>query len=264
LAAILSASGENDPLTTWDINMKSLLVILESARHLTGCKIFWPSSIAVFGNNSPKSFCSQHVPQQPTTVYGISKAAGELWCQYYFERYGLDVRSIRYPGLISYSAKPGGGTTDYAVAIFHKAIQNRHYECFLGPQTLLPMLYMPDAIRATLELMAAPAASLSVRTSYNLWGITFHPAELAAQIRRYLPAFTISYQPDQRQAIADNWPTSINGHQSAVDWNWKPQYNLQAIVADMLWHLGDATIKARVDQLRPTEEQLAVQEAQIL
>ena len=252
LAAILSASGENNPLGTWDINMKSLLTILEAARHIPGCKVFWPSSIAVFGNNCPKSFCSQHVPQQPTTVYGISKAAGELWCQYYFERYGLDVRSIRYPGLIGHSAQPGGGTTDYAVAIFHDALKNNRYTCYLKENTLLPMLYMPDAIRATLELMDAPAEQLTVRTSYNLWGITFSPGEIANEIRRYLPDFGMTYVPDFRQKIADSWPSSINGHQSAVDSGWKNKYYLRDMVADMLWNLGNDAVKSHVDHLRPS------------
>lgn len=249
LAAVLSASGEKEPLKSWDLNMQSLLHVLEAARKRRNCRVFWPSSIAVFGNNCPKSFCSQHVPNQPTTVYGISKAAGELWCQYYFDKYGLDVRSLRYPGLISHSAKPGGGTTDYAVDIFHQAIETGSYQCYLSENTLLPMLYMPDAIRATLELMDAPAEDLTVRTSYNLWGITFNPREIAGHIRHYLPEFKITYAPDFRQAIADSWPTSINGNQSARDWRWKHEYDLPDMVADMLRKLGGEALKQRVDSL---------------
>ncbi|MEO3402817.1 NAD-dependent epimerase/dehydratase family protein [Mucilaginibacter sp. CAU 1740] len=251
LAAVLSARGENDPLGTWDINMQSLLVILETARHLKNCRLFWPSSIAVFGNNAPKAFCSQHVPHQPTTVYGISKAAGELWCQYYFERYGIDVRSIRYPGLISHTGLPGGGTTDYAVAIFHEAVKFGKYTCYLEANTLLPMLYMPDAIRATLELMDAACDKLNVRTSYNIWGLTFHPAELVQQIRHYLPEFKVNYAPDFRQTIANNWPSNINGHQSSTDWHWKLGFQLPDMVAEMLWHLGDDQIKRIVEEKRP-------------
>lgn len=173
-----------------------------------------------------------------------------MWCQYYFERYGLDVRSIRYPGLISHTGLPGGGTTDYAVAIFHEALASGQYTSFLSANTLLPMLYMPDAVRATLELMEAPADQLTVRTSYNLWGLTFHPAELARHIRHYLPDFQIHYEPDFRQAIAANWPSSINGHQSATDWNWKLKYPLKDVVAEMLWHIGDDRIKSLVEQRR--------------
>lgn len=258
LAAVLSAKGERDPRSSWDLNMQSLLNVLEAARKRKNCRVFWPSSIAVFGNNCPKAFCSQHVPNQPETVYGISKAAGELWCQYYFEKYGLDVRSVRYPGLISHAAKPGGGTTDYAVDIFHQAIEIGHYQCYLSENTLLPMMYMPDAIRATLELMDAPAEKLTVRTSYNLWGITFNPRELTDHIRHYLPDFSIKYSPDFRQRIADSWPTSINGHQSAKDWNWKHQYDLQDMVAEMLWHLGDNEMKQRVECLKVQLKNLPV------
>lgn len=251
LAAILSANGEANPLQTWELNMQSLLNVLEAARKYQ-LRVFWPSSIAVFGRNSDKAFCCQHQPQQPTTVYGISKAAGELWCQYYFERYGVDVRSLRYPGLVSHSAAPGGGTTDYAVAIFQGAVQDKAYQCFLKANTLLPMLYMADAVRATLELMDAPAETLTVRTAYNLWGLTFSPKELADQIRVYLPDFELTCVPDARQAIADAWPDSINGHQSHRDWGWKHQWYLPDIVADMLWHTGDAALKQQIEQLRET------------
>jgi nucleoside-diphosphate-sugar epimerase len=250
LAAVLSANGEQNPRQSWDLNMQSLLNVLEAARKRKNCRVFWPSSIAVFGRHCPPDFCAQHAPNQPATVYGISKAAGELWCQYYYDQYGLDVRSIRYPGLVSHSAKAGGGTTDYAVDIFHQAIASGHYQCFLAENTLLPMLYMPDAIRAALELMAAPGADLSVRTSYNLWGITFSPKELAAQIRQYLPGFNISYAPDFRQRIADSWPASMNGHQGSKDWNWKYEFGLPDMTADMLWHLGDDQLKQRITETR--------------
>ncbi len=261
LAAVLSANGEKEPRKSWDLNMQSLLNILEAARKRKNCRVFWPSSIAVFGNNCPKSFCSQHVANQPATVYGISKAAGELWCQYYFDKYGLDVRSIRYPGLISHSAKPGGGTTDYAVDIFHQAIETGAYQCYLSEHTLLPMLYMPDAIRATLELMDAPADDLSVLTSYNIWGITFNPKELASHIRNYLPDFRMTCSPDFRQAIAESWPASINGNQSARDWDWKHAYDLSEMVADMLWHLGGDELKRRVGLLKTTLKDKPVNKA---
>jgi nucleoside-diphosphate-sugar epimerase len=256
LAAVLSASGEQNPRQSWDLNMQSLLNVLEAARKRKHCQVFWPSSIAVFGKNCPQAFCQQHVANQPSTVYGISKAAGELWCQYYFDQYGLDVRSIRYPGLISHTARPGGGTTDYAVDIFHQAIQEGYYQCYLSENTLLPMLYMPDAIRATLELMDAPAENLSVRTSYNIWSLSFNPQELARQIRLYLPDFKTSYLPDFRQQIADSWPTSINGHQSSRDWGWKYQYHVEDMAADMLWHLGDKELKEKVTALRTGATQL--------
>ncbi|EHQ25156.1 NAD-dependent epimerase/dehydratase family protein [Mucilaginibacter paludis] len=241
LAAVLSASGENNPLATWNLNMESLLNVLEIARQEKLDKVFWPSSIAVFGPSSPRINCPQHTVTEPTTVYGISKNAGEHWCMYYFEKFGLDVRSLRYPGLISYSAKAGGGTTDYAVDIFHQAVAQGEYVCFLREDTLLPMLYMPDAIRATLELMDAPAEQITVRTSYNLAGLSFTPAELAKAIQTELPGFKISYQPDFRQTIADSWPGSINDSEARNHWNWEPAYNLNAMTADMLKHIGPNT-----------------------
>lgn len=238
LAAVLSASGEKNPLNAWDLNMQSLLNVLEVAKAEKLKQVFWPSSIAVFGPESPKEFCGQYALTQPSTVYGISKIAGEHWCRYYHEQYGLDVRSLRYPGLISYSAQAGGGTTDYAVDIFHEAITNGSYQCFLEEDTRLPMLYMEDAVRATLELMDAPSVNLTVRNSYNLAGLSFTPAELAACIQNHLPDFKISYQPDGRQQIANSWPGSIDDTQAQTDWNWKPAYDLEAMTADMLHHLA--------------------------
>ena len=238
LAAILSATGEKNPSLAWNLNMGSLLNVLEIAREEKLHKIFWPSSIAVFGPTSPKQNCPQHTVIEPTTVYGISKFAGEFWCNYYFHRYGVDVRSLRYPGLISYKSDPGGGTTDYAVEIFHDAKENKKYESFLKEDTYLPMMYMPDAIRATIELMEAPADKLSVRTSYNLSGMSFSPKELAAEIKKHIPEFSISYKPDYRQAIADSWPQSIDDAVARKDWKWKEEYDLSAMTRDMLENLG--------------------------
>ena len=237
LAAVLSANGENNPRAAWDLNMQSLLNVLEAARKRKNCRVFWPSSIAVFGPGSLPAACTQHSQLDPTTVYGISKQAGEYWCRYYFENYGLDVRSIRYPGLISYTAPPGGGTTDYAVDIFHQALEDGHYTCFLNENTGLPMLYMPDAIRATLELMAAQREELTVRTAYNLGGMSFNPRELAGEIRKHIPGFTMNYMPDHRQKIADSWPSSILDLEARKDWGWSPQYNIATMVEDMLAHL---------------------------
>lgn len=237
LAAILSATGEKNPSLAWNLNMGSLLNVLEIAREEKLKKVFWPSSIAVFGPTSPKQNCPQHTVIEPTTVYGISKFAGEFWCNYYFHRYGVDVRSLRYPGLISYKSAPGGGTTDYAVEIFHEAIEHKNYECFLEEDTYLPMMYMPDAIRATVELMEAPADKLSVRTSYNLSAISFSPKEIAASIKSHIPGFRISYKPDYRQAIADSWPQSIDDSVARRDWGWREEYDLPAMTKDMLENL---------------------------
>lgn len=234
LAAVLSAKGEQNPVQAWDINMQGLLNVLEVAREQHVRQVFWPSSIAVFGNNCPRDFVPQHAPLQPATVYGISKAAGEAWCQYYFDKYGVDVRSIRYPGLISYQAKPGGGTTDYAVDIFHQALANGVYDCFLKPDTTLPMMYMADALRATLELMAAPADKIRIRTSYNLAALSFSPNEMAAEIQKTYPGFRMEYTPDFRQQIADSWPASIDDRQAREDWGWKPGYDLGAMTGEML------------------------------
>jgi nucleoside-diphosphate-sugar epimerase len=238
LAAILSATGEKNPSLAWNLNMGSLINVLEIAREEHLSKIYWPSSIAVFGPTSPKKNCPQQTVIEPTTVYGISKYAGEFWCNYYNHRYGVDVRSLRYPGLISYKSPPGGGTTDYAVEIFYEALENKKYECFLKENTYLPMMYMPDAIRATIELMEAPGSSLSVRTSYNLSAMSFSPKEIAAEIKKHIPDFSIIYKPDYRQPIADSWPQSIDDSIARKDWKWKEEFDLSEMVRDMLENLG--------------------------
>lgn len=237
LAALLSATAEKDPAFAWKLNMESLLIILELAREGRLKKVYWPSSIAAFGPTTPKDGTPQHTVTEPSTVYGISKLAGEGWCSYYHQRYGVDVRSIRYPGLIGWKSAPGGGTTDYAVHIFHEAIKHGRYTSFLGPESTLPMMYMPDAIRATIELMEAPTERIKVRTSYNLGGISFNPQEIAAEVAKHVPGFTISYAPDERQAYADSWPRSIDDTEARNDWGWKPAYDLAAMVADMFAHL---------------------------
>ncbi len=237
LAAILSASGESRPLWAWDINMRSLFNVLEVARKKQLHKVYYPSSIAVFGKEADRSDTPQYEVLIPETVYGISKAVGENWANYYFKRYGLDVRSLRYPGIIGYQSLPGGGTTDYAVDIYHYAVKGQPFSCFLKENTPLPMLYMADAIRATLELMEAPAEKIQVRTSYNLAGMTFTPGEIAASIKKQVPGFEISYAPDFRQAIADSWPGSIDDSAARRDWGWKPEYDLDAMTKDMLLHL---------------------------
>ncbi len=234
LAAVLSGNAERLPLQAWDINMRSLLNILDLAREVGVKKIFWPSSIAVFGKTTPKENTPQLTIMEPNTVYGISKLAGERWCEYYVNRYGLDIRSIRYPGLISYKTEAGGGTTDYAVEIFYDAIESGKYECFLKPDTALPMMFMPDAIRATIELMEAPANGLSVHSSYNLSGISFDPAMIAAEIKKSIPKFQISYKHDFRQAIADSWPKSIDDSVAREDWGWKHEYDLAKMTKIML------------------------------
>jgi threonine 3-dehydrogenase len=238
LAAVLSAKGERAPLPTWDINMKGLLNVLEVAREKKVAKVFYPSSIAVFGPTTPRVNTPQFTAMEPTTVYGISKVAGELWSQYYFNRYGLDVRSVRYPGIIGYQSLPGGGTTDYAVDIYHKAVLGQPFECFLRDDTRLPMLYMDDAIRGTLQLMGAPADLVKVRTSYNLAAMSFTPAEIALEIKKHLPGFQVSYKPDFRQAIADSWTQSIDDTQARKDWSWAPRFDLPAMTVDMLEHLA--------------------------
>ena len=237
LAAILSATGEKNPNLAWSLNMQSLLNVLDIAREEKLFKVFWPSSIAVFGPTSPRVNCPQQTIIEPVTVYGISKYAGEFWCNYYNHRYGLDVRSIRYPGLISYKSAPGGGTTDYAVEIFHDALEEKKYECFLTEDTYLPMMYMPDAIKATIELMEAPAASISVRHSYNISGMSFSPKEIATAIKKHIPSFEMSYKPDYRQQIADSWPQSIDDSVARKDWGWKEDYNLEKMTADMFENL---------------------------
>jgi nucleoside-diphosphate-sugar epimerase len=234
LAAILSATGEKNPNLAWSLNMTGLLNVLDIAREEKIAKVYWPSSIAVFGPTSPKQNCPQQTIIEPTTVYGISKYAGEFWCNYYYQRFGLDVRSLRYPGLISYKSDPGGGTTDYAVEIFHEALEEKKYECFLSEDTYLPMMYMPDAIRATIELMEAPAEKISIRTSYNLSGMSFSPKEISLAIAQHIPDFIVSYQPDYRQAIANSWPQSIDDSVARKDWGWKEEYTLQTMVKEML------------------------------
>ena len=238
LAAILSATGEKNPNLAWNLNMQSLLNVLDIAKEEKIYKVYWPSSIAVFGPTSPKINCPQQTIIEPSTVYGISKYAGEFWCNYYHQRWGLDVRSIRYPGLISYKSEPGGGTTDYAVEIFHEALEEKKYECFLQEDTYLPMMYMPDAIKATLELMEAPAAQISIRTSYNISGMSFSPKEIAAEIKKYVPEFKISYKPDYRQQIANSWPQSIDDTVARNDWGWKEDYDLERMTKDMFENLG--------------------------
>ena len=237
LAAILSATGEKNPNLAWSINMQSLLNVLDIAREEKIHKVYWPSSIAVFGPTSPRKNCPQQTVIEPITVYGISKFAGEFWCNYYHQRWGLDVRSIRYPGLISYKSAPGGGTTDYAVEIFHEALEEKKYECFLKENTYLPMMYMPDAIKATIELMEAPEQKIKIRTSYNISAMSFSPNEIAAEIKNHIPGFSITYQPDYRQQIADSWPQSIDDSVARNDWGWKEDYDLQRMVKDMFENL---------------------------
>ena len=237
LAAILSATGEKNPHLAWSLNMQSLLNVLDIAREENLHKVYWPSSIAVFGPTSPRQNCPQATVIEPVTVYGISKFAGEFWCNYYNRRYGVDVRSLRYPGLISYKSAPGGGTTDYAVEIFHEALEEKKYECFLREDTYLPMMYMPDAIRATIELMEADASKISIRTSYNISGMSFSPKEIAAGIKNHIPGFSISYKPDYRQAIADSWPQSIDDTVARKDWGWKEEFDLERMTKDMFENL---------------------------
>lgn len=243
LAAILSATGEKNPGLAWHLNMQGLLNVLDIAKEEKLTKVYWPSSIAVFGPTSPKQNCPQQTIIEPTTVYGISKYAGEFWCNYYFHKYGVDVRSLRYPGLISYKSPPGGGTTDYAVEIYHEALGDEHYDCFLKEDTYLPMMYMPDAIRATIELMEAPKEKISIRTSYNLSAISFSPKEITAEIKKHIPGLTVSYEPDYRQAIADSWPQSIDDSVARKDWGWKHEYDLAKMTEDMLRNLKEEKMK---------------------
>ncbi len=237
LAAILSATGEKNPNLAWNLNMQGLLNVLDIAREEKLKKIYWPSSIAVFGPTSPRKNCPQQTIIEPTTVYGISKFAGEFWCNYFFNRYGVDVRSLRYPGLISYKSAPGGGTTDYAIEIFHEALEEKTYTSFLSEDTYLPMMYMPDAIRATIELMEAPANNISVRTSYNVSAMSFSPKEIAKEIKRHIQDFTIKYKSDYRQAIADSWPQSIDDSVARKDWGWKEEFDLTQMTSDMFQNL---------------------------
>lgn len=238
LAALLSATGEKMPLKAWDINMTSLLQVLEMSVQEKIAKVYWPSSIAVFGSTTPKQATPQKTIVEPETVYGISKYAGENWCQYYAKRYGLDVRSIRYPGLISWKSLPGGGTTDYAVDIYLQALAQKKYTCFLSEHTYLPMMYIDDAIRATIELMEAPAERLSTRLAYNISAMSFSPKEIAASIQKHIPDFSIDYAPDFRQQIADGWPQSIDDRLAQEDWNWKAAFDLEKMTATMLENLS--------------------------
>lgn len=237
MAAMLSATAEKFPDRAWNLNMNTLFNVLRLAKEKKISKIFWPSSIAVFGGTTPKEDTPQSTVMEPSTVYGISKQSGERWCAYYHRKFGVDVRSLRYPGLISWKTQPGGGTTDYAVEIFHEALKNGTYTSFLDRDTRLPMMYMDDAIRATIELMRADGEALSIRSSYNLQAMTFSPEELAAAIRRELPDFRIEYAPDFRQEIADSWPSRIDDSQARTDWGWQPEYDLQKTTSTMLAEL---------------------------
>jgi nucleoside-diphosphate-sugar epimerase len=237
LAALLSATGEQNPMFAWKLNMESLFHVLDLAKEKHIRQIYWPSSIAVFGPTTPQENTPQYTVMEPSTIYGISKQAGERWCEWYFKKFGVDVRSLRYPGLIGWKSAPGGGTTDYAVHIFHEALKRNTYECFLSENTALPMMHMEDAIRATLEIMHAPKENINIRGSYNLSGISFSPKDIANEIKRHLPDFTISYKPDFRQAIADSWPKSINDQEARKDWAWKEKYDLPKLVTNMLENL---------------------------
>lgn len=237
MAALLSATAEKNPAFAWDLNMNSLFHVLNLAKAGKIKKVFWPSSIAVFGPTTPKENTPQYTIMEPSTVYGISKQAGERWCEYYHNIYGVDVRSIRYPGLISWSSPPGGGTTDYAVDIFHKAIEDKTYECFLSSETKMPMMYMEDAINATINIMKAPKDQIKIHSSYNLAAMSFTPTEIANEIKKHIPEFTITYEPDFRQKIADSWPASIDDREARADWNWEHKYDLAAMTKDMLDHL---------------------------
>ena len=237
MAALLSATAEKNPAFAWDLNMNSLFHVLNLAKAGKIKKIFWPSSIAVFGPTTPKENTPPYTIMEPSTVYGISKQSGERWCEYYHNLFGVDVRSIRYPGLISWSSPPGGGTTDYAVDIYHKALENQSYECFLSAETKMPMMYMDDAIAATIQIMQAPAEQIKIRSSYNLAAMSFTPTEIAAEIQKHIPDFTISYAPDFRQKIADSWPASIDDSRAREDWGWNHHFTLDNMTVDMLEHL---------------------------
>ncbi|PEN11405.1 NAD-dependent epimerase [Longibacter salinarum] len=245
LASLLSANGEKVPDRTWDVNINGLKHVLDLARD-HDLRIFWPSSIAVFGPSTPRNDTPQNTILNPSTMYGVTKRSGELLCQYYHQRFGVDVRSLRYPGLISYATLPGGGTTDYAVDMYYEALRSGSYTCFVRADTRLPMMYMPDAIRATLDLMNADADNITIRDSYNITAMSFSAEELADAIRAHLPDFTCDFEPDERQQIADAWPATIDDRIARRDWNWKPDFNLDAMTADMLAHLRD-TVQQRED-----------------
>jgi nucleoside-diphosphate-sugar epimerase len=237
MAAILSATGEKYPMKAWDLNMNSLFHVLNLAKAKFINKVFWPSSIAVYGPTTPKENTPQFTVMEPSTVYGITKQVGERWCQYYHEKYAVDVRSLRYPGIISWKTMPGGGTTDYAVEIYHKAITDKKYECFLKEDTKLPMMFMDDAIKATVDIMQADEKDVKIRSSYNLAAISFNPKEVAESIKKHIPDFNITYKPDYRQNIADSWPKSIDDSFARKDWNWNHEFSLQDITKEMLSQL---------------------------
>lgn len=237
LAAMLSATGEKYPMKAWDLNMTSLFHVLNLARAKFIKKIFWPSSIAVFGPTTPTEFTPQYTTMEPSTVYGITKQAGERWCEYYFNKYNVDVRSLRYPGIISWKTLPGGGTTDYAVEIYHKAITDKFYDCFLKKDTELPMMFMDDAIKATVDIMKAKKNDIKIRSSYNLAAISFTPQQVAESIKKHIPDFKMTFNPDYRQDIADSWPKSINDSYARQDWKWKHEFSLEDITEEMLFQL---------------------------
>jgi nucleoside-diphosphate-sugar epimerase len=237
MAALLSATAEKNPAFAWDLNMNSLFHVLNLAKAGKIKKIFWPSSIAVFGPTTPKENTPQYTIMEPSTVYGISKQAGERWCEYYHNIFGVDVRSIRYPGLISWTTLPGGGTTDYAVDIYHKALSDKKYECFLTSETKMPMMYMDDAIAATINIMKAPVEQIKIRSSYNLAAMSFTPTEIAAEIKKHIPELEVTYEPDFRQKIADSWPASIDDSRAREDWGWKHNFDLESMTVDMLKNL---------------------------
>ncbi|ESU19381.1 L-threonine 3-dehydrogenase [Flavobacterium cauense R2A-7] len=238
MAALLSATAEKNPAFAWDLNMNSLFHVLNLAKAGKIQKIFWPSSIAVFGPTTPRDNTPQYTVMEPSTVYGISKQSGERWCEYYNKQYGVDVRSIRYPGLISWTSPPGGGTTDYAVDIYYKALEDKKFTCFLSENTGLPMMYMDDAIKATISIMQAPAEKIKIRSSYNLSAVSFTPKEIAESIKKHIPEFTIDYAPDFRQAIADSWPASIDDSYARTDWGWQHDFDMERMTSVMLENLA--------------------------
>lgn len=238
LAAMLSATAEKFPQKAWDLNMNSLLAVLDLAKEKHIQQVYWPSSIAVFGPTTPKNNTPQKTIMEPSTVYGISKLSGEFWCNYYHQKFDVDVRSLRYPGIISWKTKPGGGTTDYAVDIYFKALENKQFTCFLSENTRLPMMYMQDAVNATIQIMQAKSTDVKIRTSYNLSAIDFTPKEIADEIKKHIPDFKIDYEPDSRQQIADSWPSSIDDTEARNDWNWKHQFDLLSMTTEMLENLS--------------------------
>ena len=246
LAAMLSATAEQHPQKAWNLNMNSLLAVLDLAREKHIKQVYWPSSIAVFGPTTPKQNTPQYTVMEPSTVYGISKLAGEFWCNYYYEKFGVDVRSLRYPGIISWKSKPGGGTTDYAVDIYFKALEEAKYECFLSEKTRLPMMYMDDAVNATIQIMQAPKEVIKIRTAYNLAAISFSPEEIASAIKKHIPEFKISYKTDFRQAIADSWPQSIDDKEARKDWKWQHRFDLSSMTADIIKNLKKNLLKETV------------------